>query len=97
VAAPKETVTTKEAPVAKTKNKTEMRLFILSAPLIDRVVHGRITSQIRIMNFLAFFERDRKINNGGGGSCFGSHFSKRSLEIDVAVAIELVSKGENGA
>ena len=50
-------------------------------------------------NFLAFVERDRKINNGGGGSCFsfGPHFSKRSLEIDVAVAIELVSKGENGA
>ena len=40
-------------------------------------------------------ERPRIFVFGGGGNCFsfGSHFSRRCLEIDVAMAIELVSEG----
>ena len=44
-------------------------------------------------------ERPRIFVFGGGGNCFsfGCHFSKHCLEIDVTMAIELMSKGENGA
>ena len=44
-------------------------------------------------------DRARIFAFGGGGNCFsfGCHFSKRCLEIDVAIAIEHANKGENGA
>ena len=44
-------------------------------------------------------ERPRIFVFGGGGNCFsfGCHFSKHCLEIDVTMAIDLMSKGENGA